>query len=64
MATKAYTNKGMVLLTACAAQFIVVLDIAIVNVALPMLRRISGVIPLRKSRWRGGSGVFFSGLIV
>jgi EmrB/QacA subfamily drug resistance transporter len=39
MATKAYTNKGMVLLLACVAQFMVVLDIAIVNVALPSIQQ-------------------------
>jgi EmrB/QacA subfamily drug resistance transporter len=32
-------NKAMVLALACAAQFMVVLDIAIVNVALPSLQR-------------------------
>ncbi len=39
MATKAHTSKGIVLLLACAAQFMVVLDIAIVNVALPSIQR-------------------------
>ncbi len=39
MATKTYTNKGMVLLLACVAQFMVVLDIAIVNVALPSVQQ-------------------------
>jgi EmrB/QacA subfamily drug resistance transporter len=39
MATKPYTNKGMVLLLACVAQFMVVLDIAIVNVALPSIQQ-------------------------
>src|SRR5215475_4297725 len=43
MATKANTNKGIVLLLACAAQFMVVLDIAIVNVALPSIQQDLGV---------------------
>jgi EmrB/QacA subfamily drug resistance transporter len=43
MATKAYTNKGIILLLACAAQFMVVLDIAIVNVALPSIQRELGI---------------------
>jgi MFS family permease len=38
MATKTHTNKGIVLLLACAVQFMVVLDIAIVNVALPSIQ--------------------------
>ena len=33
------TNKGIILFVACAAQFMVVLDIAIVNVALPSIQR-------------------------
>ncbi len=37
MTTKANTNKGIVLFLACVAQFMVVLDIAIVNVALPYI---------------------------
>ena len=37
------TGKGMILLLACAAQFIVVLDIAIVNVALPSIQQDLGV---------------------
>jgi MFS family permease len=36
-------NKGVVLALACAAQFMVVLDIAIVNVALPSIQRDLGV---------------------
>lgn len=39
MGTKAHTNKGMVLALSCAAQFMVVLDVAIVNVALPSIQR-------------------------
>jgi MFS family permease len=37
--TKADTSKGIVLALACAAQFMVVLDIAIVNVALPSIQQ-------------------------
>jgi len=33
--TKTHTSKGILLLITCAAQFMLVLDIAIVNVALP-----------------------------
>jgi EmrB/QacA subfamily drug resistance transporter len=43
VATKAHTSKGIVLLLACAAQFMVVLDIAIVNVALPSIQRDLGI---------------------
>ena len=43
METKAHTNKGMILVLACAAQFMVVLDIAIVNVALPSIQRDLGI---------------------
>ena len=39
MGTKAHTNKGMILVLACAAQFMVVLDVAVVNVALPSIQR-------------------------
>jgi len=39
MTTKVNTNKGIVLFLACVAQFMVVLDIAIVNVALPSIQR-------------------------
>jgi EmrB/QacA subfamily drug resistance transporter len=39
----ASTNKGIVLALACAAQFMVVLDIAIVNVALPSIQRDLGI---------------------
>jgi EmrB/QacA subfamily drug resistance transporter len=39
----ARTGKGMILLLACAAQFIVVLDIAIVNVALPSIQQDLGI---------------------
>ena len=38
MATKAHTSKGIVLMLSCTAQFMVVLDIAIVNVALPSIQ--------------------------
>jgi MFS family permease len=43
VATKAHTSKGMVLVLACAAQFMVVLDIAIVNVALPSIQQDLGI---------------------
>ena len=43
MATKAHTSKGIVLALSCAAQFMVVLDIAIVNVALPSIQQDLGV---------------------
>jgi len=44
MATTARTtSKGLVLALTCAAQFMVVLDIAIVNVALPSIQRDLGV---------------------
>ena len=42
---RARTSKGIVLLVACAAQFMVVLDIAIVNVALPSIQRDLGIGP-------------------
>ena len=38
-----HTHKGVVLVLLCAAQFMVVLDIAIVNVALPAIRRDLGI---------------------
>ena len=40
MATEAHTGKGIVLVLSCATQFMVVLDIAIVNVALPSIIRL------------------------
>jgi EmrB/QacA subfamily drug resistance transporter len=43
VATETRTNKGTVLLITCAAQFVVVLDIAIVNVALPTIQRDLGI---------------------
>jgi EmrB/QacA subfamily drug resistance transporter len=43
VATKSHTSKGIVLLLTCAAQFMVVLDIAIVNVALPSIQRDLGI---------------------
>ena len=43
MTTKAHTTKGMVLVLACAAQFMVVLDVAIVNVALPSIQQDLGM---------------------
>jgi EmrB/QacA subfamily drug resistance transporter len=43
MVTKAHTNKGIVLALTCAAQFMVVLDIAIVNVALPSIQQDLGI---------------------
>src|ERR687888_138894 len=43
MATEANTSKAMVLVLACAAQFMVVLDVAIVNVALPSIQRDLGI---------------------
>ena len=36
-------NKGIVLILACAAQFMVVLDVAIVNVALPSIQQDLGI---------------------
>ena len=39
MTTEVNTHKGIVLFLACLAQFMVVLDIAIVNVALPSIQR-------------------------
>jgi EmrB/QacA subfamily drug resistance transporter len=41
--TKAFTHKGMVLVLACVAQFMVVLDVAIVNVALPSIQQDLGI---------------------
>ena len=35
------TRAGAVLALACASQFVVVLDVAVVNVALPSIRPIS-----------------------
>ena len=43
MATSAQTSKGVVLALTCAAQFMVVLDIAIVNVALPSIQQDLGI---------------------
>jgi hypothetical protein len=43
VATKAGTGKGIILLLSCAAQFMVVLDIAIVNVALPSIQKDLGI---------------------
>jgi MFS family permease len=40
---KAHTNKGMILVLACAAQFMVVLDVAVVNVALPSIQHDLGI---------------------
>ena len=37
------TRKGLILALCCAAQFMVVLDIAIVNVALPSIKRDLGL---------------------
>ena len=39
MFTKSSPRREIALLIACAAQFMVVLDIAIVNVALPSIQR-------------------------
>jgi MFS family permease len=41
--TKTPTSKGIVLALSCAAQFMVVLDIAIVNVALPWIQQNLGI---------------------
>jgi MFS family permease len=38
-----HTRKGVVLLLLCVAQFMVVLDVAIVNVALPSIQQDLGV---------------------
>jgi EmrB/QacA subfamily drug resistance transporter len=43
VANTSHASKGMVLLLTCAAQFMVVLDIAIVNVALPSIQRDLGI---------------------
>jgi EmrB/QacA subfamily drug resistance transporter len=43
VANKSPASKGIVLLLTCAAQFMVVLDIAIVNVALPSIQRDLGI---------------------
>jgi EmrB/QacA subfamily drug resistance transporter len=43
VAAKAHTSKGIVLALTCAAQFMVVLDIAIVNVALPSIQQDLGI---------------------
>jgi EmrB/QacA subfamily drug resistance transporter len=43
VAIKAHTGKGIILLVTCAAQFMVVLDIAIVNVALPSIQKDLGI---------------------
>jgi EmrB/QacA subfamily drug resistance transporter len=43
VAAKAHTSKGIALALSCAAQFMVVLDIAIVNVALPSIQRDLGI---------------------
>ena len=43
MGTKAQANKGMILVLACAAQFMVVLDVAVVNVALPSIQQDLGI---------------------
>ena len=45
MANTSHASKGMVLLLTCAAQSTVVLDIAIVNVALPSIQRDLGIGP-------------------
>jgi EmrB/QacA subfamily drug resistance transporter len=45
VATKAHTSKGIVLVLSCAAQFMVVLDVAIVNVALPSIQHDLGIGP-------------------
>ena len=42
-AAKLHTSKGIILLLSCAAQFMVVLDVAIVNVALPSIQRDLGI---------------------
>ena len=42
-AAKLHTSKGVILLLSCAAQFMVVLDVAIVNVALPSIQRDLGI---------------------
>jgi len=43
MGIKAHANKKMVLVLACAAQFMVVLDVAVVNVALPSIQQDLGI---------------------
>src|SRR4051794_40951624 len=39
MAPRGHTKPGLVLLLACVAQFMVVLDVAVVNVALPTIQK-------------------------
>jgi len=41
--TKTSTGKGVILLLSCTAEFMVVLDIAIVNVALPSIQKDLGI---------------------
>jgi len=43
VASKAGTARGMILLVSCTAQFVVVLDIAIVNVALASIQKDLGI---------------------
>src|SRR5262249_54424066 len=43
VAPKAHTSKAIALVLSCAAQFMVVLDIAIVNVALPSIQQELGI---------------------
>lgn len=43
MITKATTHKGIILALSCAAQFMVILDVAIVNVALPSIQHELGI---------------------
>src|ERR1700761_3455992 len=42
-AARLHAGKGVILLLSCAAQFMVVLDVAIVNVALPSIQRDLGI---------------------
>jgi MFS family permease len=50
VATKAPTSKAIALTLSCAAQFMVVLDIAIVNVALPSIQQDLGI-PQSTLQW-------------
>jgi MFS family permease len=55
MGIKAHANKKMVLILECAAQFMVVLDVAVVNVALPSIQQDLGI---------GKSTIFLGSLLM
>ena len=60
MATKAGTGKGIILLLSCAAQFMVVLDIAIVNVALLSIQQALAALQNNSAFLQSGSIVRWS----